>query len=51
MIDEVEKIYLNRDVSNPNVLFMETESADLSKELFIEGYDEDGNLVKIQSIP
>lgn len=44
--DEIEKIYLNRDVSNPNVLFLETESADLSKELFIEGYDEDGNLVK-----
>lgn len=44
--DEIEKIYLNRDVSNPNVLFLETESADLSKELFIDGYDEDGNLVK-----
>ncbi|MCM3742867.1 RIP metalloprotease RseP [Sporosarcina luteola] len=44
--DKIEKIYLNRDVSNPNVLFLETESADLSKELFIEGYDEDGNLVK-----
>ncbi|MCM3637843.1 RIP metalloprotease RseP [Sporosarcina luteola] len=44
--DEIEKIYLNRDVSNPNVLFLETEAADLSKELFIEGYDEDGNLVK-----
>lgn len=44
--DEVEKMYLNRDVSNPNVLFLETESADLSKALFIEGYDEDGNLVK-----
>src|SRR5690606_6052966 len=45
-VDEVEKMYLNRDVSNPNVLFLETESADLSKALFIEGYDEDGNLVK-----
>lgn len=43
---KIEKIYLNRDVSNPNVLFLETESADLSKELFIEGYDEDGNLVR-----
>ncbi len=44
--EKIEKIYLNRDVSNPNVLFLETESADLSKELFIEGYDEDGNLVR-----
>ncbi|MDW0115699.1 RIP metalloprotease RseP [Sporosarcina thermotolerans] len=44
--DVVEKIYLNREVSNPNVLFIETEKADLSKALFIEGYDEDGNLVK-----
>ena len=46
--DQIEKIYLNRDVSNPNVLFLETENADLSKELFIEGYDEDGNLVKYE---
>jgi regulator of sigma E protease len=46
--DKIEKIYLNRDVSNPNVLFLETESADLSKELFIEGYDEDGTLVKYE---
>ncbi|MFS0688064.1 RIP metalloprotease RseP [Sporosarcina sp. 179-K 8C2 HS] len=46
--DKIEKIYLNRDVSNPNVLFLETESADLSKELFIEGYDEDGNLVRYE---
>ncbi|MCG7342903.1 RIP metalloprotease RseP [Sporosarcina sp. ACRSL] len=46
--DKIEKIYLNRDVSNPNVLFLETEKADLSKELFIEGYDEDGNLVKYE---
>lgn len=46
--DKIEKIYLNRDVSNPNVLFLETETADLSKELFIEGYDEDGNLMKYE---
>lgn len=44
--DEVEKIYLNREIANPNVLFLETESADLSKELFIEGYDEEGQLVR-----
>ncbi|MGN7386781.1 RIP metalloprotease RseP [Sporosarcina sp. SAFN-015] len=46
--DKIEKIYLNREVSNPNVLFLETETADLSKELFIEGYDEDGNLMKYE---
>lgn len=44
--DEVEKIYLNREIANPNILFLETESADLSKELYIEGYDEDGQLVR-----
>lgn len=44
--DEVEKIYLNRNVSNPNVLFLEIESADLQKELFIEGYDDEGQLVR-----
>lgn len=45
---EVEKIYLTQNVSNPNVLFLETERADLSKELFIEGYDEEGQLVRFQ---
>ena len=44
--NEVEKIYLNRNVANPDVLFLETESSDLEKELFIEGYDEEGQLVR-----
>ncbi|MFJ7933175.1 RIP metalloprotease RseP [Sporosarcina sp. NPDC096371] len=44
--DEVEKIYLNRNVANPDVLFLETESSDLEKELFIEGYDDEGQLVR-----
>ncbi|QUW21874.1 RIP metalloprotease RseP [Sporosarcina sp. Marseille-Q4063] len=43
---EVEKIYLNQNVANPNVQFLETESSDFDKELFIEGYDEDGELVR-----
>ncbi|WP_172369690.1 RIP metalloprotease RseP [Sporosarcina jiandibaonis] len=43
---EVEKIYLNHNVANPNILFLETESSDFDKELFIEGYDEDGELVR-----
>ena len=44
--NEVEKIYLNRNVANPDVLFLETESSDLEKELFIEGYDDDGQLLR-----
>jgi len=44
--NEVEKIYLNRNVANPDVLFLETESSDLEKELFIEGYDDEGQLVR-----
>lgn len=44
--EEVEKVYLNRNVSNPDVLFIETESSDFEKELFIEGYDDDGEFVR-----
>lgn len=44
--NEVGKIYLNRNVANPDVLFLETESSDLEKELFIEGYDDEGQLVR-----
>lgn len=44
--DEVTKIYLNSNVSNPEILFLETEAADLNDELFIKGYDEDENLVR-----
>ncbi|MFD1928668.1 RIP metalloprotease RseP [Sporosarcina siberiensis] len=43
---EVKKVYLNRNVSNPDVLFLETESSDFDKELFIEGYNDDGELVR-----
>ena len=43
---DVEKIYLNQNVANPNILFLETESSDFDKELYIEGYDEDGELVR-----
>ncbi|PIC68739.1 RIP metalloprotease RseP [Sporosarcina sp. P21c] len=46
--DEIEKIYLNRNVSNPNVLNVEVEKSDLDKELYIEGYDEDGQLVHLK---
>lgn len=43
---EVEKIYLNQSVSNPDILFLETETSDFEKELFIEGYDDDGERVR-----
>lgn len=43
---EVEKIYLNQNNANPDVLFLETESSDFEKELYIEGYDEEENLVR-----
>lgn len=45
---EVEKIYLNHNVSNPDVLFIETEKSDLEKELFIEGYDDEGQSVRFK---
>ena len=43
---QVEKIYLNHNVQNPNVLFIEVERADLNKGLWIEGYDEEERLVR-----
>lgn len=43
---EVEKLYLNQNTSNPDVLFLETEKSDLDKELFIEGYSDDGEFVR-----
>ncbi len=44
--NKVDKIYLNRNIANPDVLFLETERSDLDGELFIEGYDEEGHLVR-----
>lgn len=43
---EVEKIYLHQNVSNPDILFLETEKSDLDKELFIEGYSDDGEFAR-----
>lgn len=37
----VRKIILNQKNMHPNVIFLEVERAELSKELWIEGYDED----------
>lgn len=43
---EVEKLYLSQNVTNPDILFLETEKADLDKELFIEGYRDDGEFAR-----
>lgn len=40
----VEKIVLNQSKVLPNILFLEVERADLEKELWIEGYDEEEKL-------
>ena len=37
----VKKIILNQKNTHPNVIFLEVERAELNKELWIEGYDED----------
>lgn len=46
--NEAKKIYLNQNVQHPNVLFLEVEKADLEKELWIEGYDEEERLQRIK---
>ncbi len=40
----VQKLVLNQNNHYQNILFMEVERADLSKELWIEGFDEDDQL-------
>lgn len=42
----VEKIVLNQKSQYQNVIFLEVERADLERELWIEGYDEDDQLVR-----
>ncbi|MEK4629515.1 MAG: RIP metalloprotease RseP [Solibacillus sp.] len=42
----VEKIVLNQKNQYQNVIFLEVESADLEKGLWIEGYDEEDKLVR-----
>lgn len=42
----VEKIVLNQNTQYQNVVFLEVERADLEKELWIEGYDEEDQLVR-----
>lgn len=45
--NEAKKIYLNQSVQHPNILFLEVEKADLEKELWIEGYDEEDRFLRI----
>lgn len=42
----IEKIYFNQNKTYPNIYFMEVERADLERELWIEGYNEDEELVR-----
>ena len=44
--EEVSKIFLNQNKQQPDMLFLETERADLDKNLWIEGYDEEDKLVR-----
>ncbi|SOC35597.1 RIP metalloprotease RseP [Ureibacillus acetophenoni] len=44
--DVAEKIYFNQSVTHPNIVFLEVERADLEKDLFIEGYDEEERFVR-----
>ncbi|MER1956021.1 MAG: RIP metalloprotease RseP [Solibacillus sp.] len=44
----VEKIVLNQKTQYQNVVFLEVERADLERELWIEGYDEEEKLVRYQ---
>lgn len=44
--NEIEKIYFNQNKTHPNIYFLEVERADLERELWIEGYNEDEELVR-----
>lgn len=42
------KVILNQKTMHPDILFLEVEEADLEKELYIKGYDEDEKFVRIE---
>ncbi|MFJ8261501.1 RIP metalloprotease RseP [Rummeliibacillus sp. NPDC094406] len=44
--NEITKIVLNQNKQLPDMLFLEVEKADLQKDLWVEGYDEDEKLVR-----
>lgn len=44
--DEIDRLVLNQNKQLPDMLFLEVEKAELQKELWVEGYDEDEQLVR-----
>lgn len=42
------KVIMNQKTMHPDILFLEVEEADLEKELYIKGYDEDEKFVRIE---
>ncbi len=45
------KIIMNQKTMHPEILFLEVEEADLERELYIKGYDEDEQTVRIGVAP
>lgn len=43
-----KKIILNQKTMYPDILFLEVEEADLEKELYIKGYDEEDQFVRLE---
>lgn len=43
-----EKIIMNQKTMYPDILFLEVEEADLEKEMYIKGYDEEDKFVRIE---
>ncbi len=44
--DEITRLVMNQNKQLPDMLFLEVEKAELQKELWVEGYDEDEQLVR-----
>lgn len=44
--DEINRLVMNQNKQLPDMLFLEVEKAELQKELWVEGYDEDEQLVR-----
>ncbi|WP_010286330.1 RIP metalloprotease RseP [Kurthia massiliensis] len=44
--DEIDRLVMNQNKQLPDMLFLEVEKAELQKELWVEGYDEDEQLVR-----
>ncbi|MBM7698295.1 RIP metalloprotease RseP [Kurthia huakuii] len=44
--DEINRLVMNQNKQLPDMLFLEVEKAELQKELWVEGYDEDEQFVR-----